>query len=85
MISKNHFQLDLIQPRLPLNRPENEFKGYRFENYDFNGWVYDMEPGNYILVMGSSPVVDKKSNIAATKYVLRCRGKQGGFDISQLT
>ena len=44
-----------------------------------------MQPGNYILVMGSSPVVDKKSNIAATKYVLRCRGKQGGFDIAQLS
>lgn len=45
---------------------------YLFEQYDYNGWVYNLEPGRYNIVLASSPV--DNNAVAATNFLLRIRG-----------
>merc|ERR1711935_65420 len=73
------YEADLIQPRLPIIPKENEFKGYRFENYDFNGWVYDFVPGEYVIVLASCPSRSCGSidQVADCNYVFRARSQHG--------
>jgi len=74
------YDMDLISPKLPLNRPTDEFKGYAFEYYDYNGWVYDLPAGDYIMVFASCPGTNDKYSSGAsqtpnTNFIFRTRGK----------
>ena len=64
-------------------------KGYRFENYDFNGWVYDFEPGEYVIVLASCPARSAGSSdpVADCNFVFRARsqhgqGQQAAFELA---
>ena len=54
--------MGLVSPKLPIHRAENDFKGYKAEYYQYNGWVYDLEPGTYVLNIASSPVKMQKTS-----------------------
>ena len=71
------YEADLFQPRLPIIRPENEFKGYRFENYDFNGWVYDFTEGEYVIVVASCPNrnADSTARVPDCDFLFRARNQ----------
>ena len=70
------YKSDIIFPKLPLQRKSNEFKGYRFEQFDYNGWVYELPPGKYHIVLVSSPV--DNNSVSPTKFVFRIRGPARG-------
>ena len=52
--------MGVVSPRLPIHRANNDFKGYKAEYYQYNGWVYDLEPGTYVIALVSSPVKMEK-------------------------
>lgn len=85
MRKKNHFLLKielkfqsntLIHPKLPLGRKETAFKGYSFEYYDYNGWIYTMESGEYLICVAAAPPCENDSaeNIEESKFLLTARG-----------
>ena len=54
---------DLVKPLLPITEmPVDGRKGYSFENYNFNGWVYNFEEGDYTIVIGSCPALAQSSS-----------------------
>lgn len=59
-------------PVLPMQRKSTEFKGYKFEQYDYNGWVYNLMPGDYTIVLATAPVGKVKVN--DTNFIFRIRG-----------
>lgn len=59
-------------PKLPLQRKTTDFKGYKFEQYDYNGWVYHLMPGKYNIVLATSPFTNVKVN--DTNFLFRMRG-----------
>ena len=78
--------MDLVCPKLPLNRPTEEFKGYAFEYYDYNGWVYDLPAGDYIMVFASCPASNNFARGAPqtpkTNFIFRTRGRN--FNLKHL-
>ena len=86
------YEADLVQPRLPIIGTETEFKGYRFENYDYNGWVYDFaEPGEFVIVLASCPArnADQSGQVDDCNFVFRARTQehasgQADFDLSSI-
>ena len=75
--------MDLVCPKLPLNRPTDEFKGYAFEYYDYNGWVYDLPAGDYIMVFASCPASNTlASQTPKTNFIFRTRGRN--FNLKHL-
>jgi hypothetical protein len=63
--------MEIVYPILPLQRKSNEFKGYRFEEYDYNGWVYDLSPGKYVISLATSP---NGAPANPNDFMLRVRG-----------
>ena len=51
---------------------QQKFKGYRFEDYDYNGWVYNLAPGKYTIIVATGPTDEE--NVADTNFLLRIRG-----------
>ena len=74
--------MDLIQPRLPLHRADEGFKGYHFEAYEYNGWVYELPKGSYLAVIGSCPSPEAKNGASPADFLFRVRGQN--FKMTQL-
>ena len=72
ILSYVYFQSELVFPKLPLQRKTTEFKGYKFEQYDYNGWVYNLMPGKYYIVLATSPI--GKTAVKDTQFMFRIRG-----------
>ena len=85
------YEADLVQPLLPITLPSDEpVKGYRFEQYNYNGWVYRFdEPGDYVLVIGSCPATQDPTQ-GQVDFLFRarsqCIGNSGAkFELSTLS
>ena len=65
------YDLELVFPKFPFRQTPICTKGYAFEPYDYNGWVYELEPGNYCVVFNTTPMipVSKQAN-CLQKYTL---------------
>ena len=77
------FKSSLISPKLPLQQVSPGFKGFRFEYYDYNGWVYELPAGKYKLILCSSLVDNKPVSKPETKFIFRCRGPQGAYSFKK--
>ena len=51
------YDLELVRPKFPFRQTPICTKGYAFEPYDYNGWVYELEPGNYCVVFNTTPMI----------------------------
>jgi len=70
----------LVFPKLPLQRKDNEFKGYKYGQFDYNGWVYELKSGQYDVTLASSPLDDIRPE--PTKFLLRMRGPKNDTEPS---
>lgn len=52
---------------------KQKFEGYRFEDYDYNGWVYNLKPGKYNIIVATGPT-DDTTACTDTNFLLRVRG-----------
>ena len=64
-----------MYPKLPIVRYDKDLKGYRFEKYNFNGWVYHLEKGTYNIIVGSCPDSKYAKNIEPCDFLLRVRSQ----------
>ena len=51
------YDLELVRPKFPFQQTPICTKGDAFEPYDYNGWVYELEPGNYCVVFNTTPMI----------------------------
>ena len=56
------YDLELIFPKFPFRQTPICTKGYAFEPYDYNGWVYELDPGNYCVVFNTTPMIPVSCN-----------------------
>lgn len=77
------YDLELVRPKFPFRQTPICTKGYAFEPYDYNGWVYDLEPGNYCVIFNTTPMIPQPSdNVQPTDFILRACGS--GLEMQQI-